>query len=391
VLYAHQPLLVWRTSQYFTKRTGDKVVDWDSFIKSFDSLSPEPTTDTDSVKDEGPLRLDRQLRGKYRGSHSLRSLLETHHEALCSNPRDKVYGLAGLADDCYGFPVDYEKSLFEVWSDTLHFLSEKGQVQDDLPQIAMLMMNALGGPNEVSPPPGITSKIELWLDLNLVGMIAHVGPTPRRLIESLSEADEWTFSMRQRANNGSDIESNERLIRQLLDAETPELPCLRVFGLAGIGSRAVCRMQDTGDVGTLESACPEPNGEFPQCPRGESHLYQLFPPTWETIGCSLGIARGNLKASDIICRIPGTDRMLLLRWEGSRHLGPRNFGYPMVSIVGAVTISEDEYLPVGATGFLDSHGPTRSLCVEAEILYSLLSEQLGETEETSYCADTNED
>ena len=140
----------------------DCELEWESFIDTvrssdtqlrnilWDSHLPEF-----SLEDTGPLRLDQQLRGKFRGSHSLRSLLETHHNALCRNPRDKIYGLAGLADDCYGFPVDYEKSLFEVWSDTLTFLQNTDQTQSDLPGLALLMMNALGGPSELAPRPGL--------------------------------------------------------------------------------------------------------------------------------------------------------------------------------------------------------------------------------------------
>jgi hypothetical protein len=60
----------------------------------------------------GPLRLDRLLRQeKYNDSHTLKRLLEEHREAKCAEPRDKVYGLVGLASDAAQFPMDYSKSL----------------------------------------------------------------------------------------------------------------------------------------------------------------------------------------------------------------------------------------------------------------------------------------
>ena len=233
----------------------DCELEWESFIQTvrsskvqlrdiiWDSHLPEF-----SLEETGPLRLDQQLRGKYRGSHSLRSLLETHHNALCQNPRDKIYGLAGLADDCYGFPVDYEKSLFEVWSDTLKFLETTDQTQSDLPGLALLMMNALGGPSELAPRPSLTSNVQLWLPLRLVGVIAHIGPTPTQCIASLSEADNWTACMRKNGRQGIDVEANERLLLTLLERKHLESPCLGVLSLAGVPYQAAYRMKDDAQL-----------------------------------------------------------------------------------------------------------------------------------------------
>ncbi|TGO60704.1 hypothetical protein BCON_0033g00160 [Botryotinia convoluta] len=52
---------------------------------------------------EGPLRLNSLLREKYSSIHTFRKLLSDHREALCKEPRDKIYGLVGLAADTIGF------------------------------------------------------------------------------------------------------------------------------------------------------------------------------------------------------------------------------------------------------------------------------------------------
>ncbi|KAK4452733.1 heterokaryon incompatibility protein-domain-containing protein, partial [Podospora aff. communis PSN243] len=72
---------------------------------------------------EGPIRLDRQLREKPEGGFALSDLLLAHVGAKCQLTHDKVYGLLGLAVDSEGFPIDYEKSLFEVWKDTVRFIN----------------------------------------------------------------------------------------------------------------------------------------------------------------------------------------------------------------------------------------------------------------------------
>ena len=86
--------LIYGADDLFVYTSRDHAIRWNAFISSV-----KQKTQIES----GPLRLDKQLRGKYQGSHSLRSLLRTHHGALCRDPHDKIYGLAGFADDCYGF------------------------------------------------------------------------------------------------------------------------------------------------------------------------------------------------------------------------------------------------------------------------------------------------
>ena len=383
----------------------DCELEWESFIQTvrsskaqlrdiiWDSHLPEF-----SLEETGPLRLDQQLRGKYRGSHSLRSLLETHHNTLCQNPRDKIYGLAGLADDCYGFPVDYEKSLFEVWSDTLKFLETTDQTQSDLPGLALLMMNALGGPSELAPRPSLTSNVQLWLPLRLVGVIAHIGPTPTQCIASLSEADNWTACMRKNGRQGVDVEANERLLLTLLERKHLESPCLGVLSLAGVPYQAAYRMKDDAQLAWgLQKAREHISGGLRHCPKGESRLYQLMPLDWETHGCSLGVARGNLMAMDIICRLPETGIMLVLRWTETGQMWIQREEGPVSSncyrIVGLAVDYNDTQLPTGSwarTRALDSPGQAVSLSVEAEVLYSLLSPQVGD-EESSYPSPCEED
>lgn len=68
------------------------------------------------------MKLHKQLSEKYKGGHKLAKLLENHQHALCKEPQDHFYGFVDLATDCIeGFPLDYQKSLFEVWKDTIMY------------------------------------------------------------------------------------------------------------------------------------------------------------------------------------------------------------------------------------------------------------------------------
>lgn len=71
----------------------------------------------------GPAVLDHLRNDKHEGSCTLKSLIINHAEAHAKDPRDKIYGLVGLSLDGRGFPMDYQKSLYEVWVDTVRFMN----------------------------------------------------------------------------------------------------------------------------------------------------------------------------------------------------------------------------------------------------------------------------
>jgi hypothetical protein len=52
-------------------------------------------------------------------------------DAKCSEPRDKVYGFLGLANDYLddSFEVDYSKSLFKIYEDVIKFYCQTRSLQ----------------------------------------------------------------------------------------------------------------------------------------------------------------------------------------------------------------------------------------------------------------------
>jgi hypothetical protein len=88
----------------------------------------------------------------------LRTLLEACERSLCQDPRDKVYGLLGLASDVKDddLPVDYSKSTFELFWDVVRFMYKqvKGNAfsmlrEKELIRFSQLMQRSLGGPFSV--------------------------------------------------------------------------------------------------------------------------------------------------------------------------------------------------------------------------------------------------
>ncbi|KAJ9413271.1 hypothetical protein QL093DRAFT_2512331 [Fusarium oxysporum] len=95
---------------------------------------------------KGPIRLERQREEKYTGSNTLLQLLQDHKEADCQDRKDKVYGLVGMASDARGFSIDYNKSVFEIWTDVMEFMNQHSLFFDrDIISIGHLVKFLLTG------------------------------------------------------------------------------------------------------------------------------------------------------------------------------------------------------------------------------------------------------
>ncbi|KAM0139211.1 hypothetical protein ACHAO1_003086 [Botrytis cinerea] len=201
---------------------GQELIDWQRFVETITLDWPYPAWITPEIMEENalsqtvPWNLYYQLRNKYDGGHKLQNLMANHRQALCKEPRDKVYGLVGLATDCYaGFPMDYRKSLYEVWKDTVIFRNYDTRVrQSDILKFGKLVRDSLGGPNittideiaddvflkipkksNLEPYFKISNPTVLKVPARLVGRIVHLGPSYVQIMTELSKTAEWRLSI----------------------------------------------------------------------------------------------------------------------------------------------------------------------------------------------------
>ncbi|KAK8048164.1 hypothetical protein PG994_009894 [Apiospora phragmitis] len=109
----------------------------------------------------GPIRLHRLRNEVVVGSCTLQALLVDHCDARCAEPRDKVYGLKGLAADADDLPVDYGKPLMEVWMDVMEFVNKKTTSKIPIMSFGALVRHLLMG-DDITPlrrvlrPQGVT-------------------------------------------------------------------------------------------------------------------------------------------------------------------------------------------------------------------------------------------
>lgn len=202
---------------------GQKLIDWQRFLETITLDWPYPAWITQGKMEENalsqtvPWSLYYQLRNKYDGAHKLQNLMANHRHALCKEPRDKVYGLVGLATDCYaGFPMDYRKTLYEVWKDTVIFRNSDLRIdQSDILKFGKLVRDSLGGPNittmkeiaddvflKIPQKPnfernfgGESNHAPLEVPARVVGRIIHLGPSYVQIMTELSKTADWRLSI----------------------------------------------------------------------------------------------------------------------------------------------------------------------------------------------------
>ncbi|RAL62187.1 hypothetical protein DID88_002671 [Monilinia fructigena] len=210
---------------------GFEVIDWQRFVETITLPWPQTMETVEQIEGPGgtrlpgtpfshtvPWKLHHQFLNKYDGGHKLQNLLVNHQQALCKEPRDKIYGLIGLATDCYaGFPMDYRKTLYEVWKDTILFKNSDTEVpQGDILRFGRLVRDSLGGPGitsmkdiaedaflkmpqkgDLGRSPKENNPTVLKIPTRLVGRIVHLGPSYEQIITDLSKTADWRLNIQR--------------------------------------------------------------------------------------------------------------------------------------------------------------------------------------------------
>lgn len=134
--------------------SGKHRLDWPDFEALIDFLKDEPRSLTHRVIPQilqsRTTRLT--LRRKAASQSSLHELLREYSDSTCTERRDKVYGILGLAADCAedavtgeasGVKPDYDKHILDVYLDALECIRATLPADNILPAAALLVLKAL--------------------------------------------------------------------------------------------------------------------------------------------------------------------------------------------------------------------------------------------------------
>jgi hypothetical protein len=314
---------------------GNFSMDWNAFIEMV-------TLHNNSC--EGPLRLNQLLQEKYSGSHTLRQLLQDHQKALCKEPRDKIYGLVGLAVDAIGFPMDYNKSLIEIWKDTMIFMNGRGLLPDtDIIPFGRLVKSLLIGDSigpleqtlrpykpQASSAPAISPRV-FKVSGFVVGCIMAIGPSTDQIISSLHKADDWAGEIQRnfKGDLGEAHRENDELMRSIIDFEKSQLAsmCFSHVGsvrwLINLGLYSnpsglapyqdLVRQAQSRDEVSIETKAQAASKSVQTSANITSHLFLVANPVHKQTPWKMGVVPSVAKAGDLLCWIHGITKALILR------------------------------------------------------------------------------
>ncbi|QUC20025.1 uncharacterized protein UV8b_04266 [Ustilaginoidea virens] len=223
---------------------GREPVEWEAFMSWLRRHHRDGVDGT-----AGPFKLDGLRRDKHRGSCSLAQLLTNHAGALARDPRDKIYGLVGLSTDGRGFPMDYGKTLLQVWCDTVHFMSRHDLLPQDTAErvrFCETVRDLLGGEQELGSVSGV---VQLYSDprrhqpfpddgnkassasdemalsglsffSECYGVIVSLGPSASEILSSIQVTDRWEAELQRlyRGDLDSAHHENDNLLRAIFDS-----------------------------------------------------------------------------------------------------------------------------------------------------------------------------
>jgi hypothetical protein len=328
------------------------TIEWDRFIEILKSkISPLTRI---------PLKLDDQRKGRFAGGHSLSNLLRTYPGALCKDPRDKIYGLIGLAADIRNdrFPIGYSKPLFEVFTDTIFFLNndENRSQQFDILDMSRLVGRTLGGSMGLQPnqPARDFSAGDISLDSRtrslrvpgwLAGRVKAIGPLHSDVVARTKKSDEWTSLI------WSGI-SDSQLRPTVLEQSELFLEVLQRFD--DVSQRTIFSFDYTITWEELKQYSIEAfeyhhgsnvGRATPQSPdsyRNGSRLFLLQPRPADVAPSWMGLAPLGTQVGDFICHIAGIERAVIIRQSPSdSHSSVAGQNHYIYQIIGCAGLARD--------------------------------------------------
>ncbi|KAI1339869.1 heterokaryon incompatibility protein-domain-containing protein [Xylariaceae sp. FL0016] len=322
---------------------GKLVFRWDLFIHMLTMHN---------CNDEAPLRLHQQLQ---ESGHTLRGLLVRYEGAKCADPKDKIYGLIGLAADARDFPtIDYKKSTYEIWEDTMVFMNKYKMLHETeiVPfghlvkkllklDVCTPMQNVIR-PFELDQDPVRMTDMESSRRVFKVrgcvlGYVMDVGPSARQVVESLTAAEWWECRVQQNYPDdlGRAHQESVSFLRRILDDD--QFHKIADCKSHSSAVRWEAYLKDYGRQyakvrNHLQEYCAE--HQYPIKPADEHHednteavsiMYQLKIPRRDVYGkywadgdpsCKMGVASKQARPGDLICLVQGIRRAVVIRNHG---------------------------------------------------------------------------
>jgi hypothetical protein len=285
------------------------------------------------------MKLHNQILEKYKTGHKLQNLLESHQQALCKEPRDHVYGFVGLATDCVdGFPLDYQKSLFEVWKDTVMYRNADLRAsRHDIMKFGSLVRKLLGGRSvatvdEISQDLAMRMALQpprresLHFSARVVGRILYMGPTYGEIIADLKKTAQWKSSVNRYIRQdylSEAMEDSDVFLEELEGVEDEDLE-----GIIAFNRDTLWKAPEMADVvpdakifegkeswrdSWKESKIPDSDDTAPNAPKEQRLILLDFLHNGLNFPGRMGLAPPEGRVGDYILQVHGIERAIIVR------------------------------------------------------------------------------
>jgi hypothetical protein len=287
--------------------------------------------------------------------------MQSYRDSLCKEPRDHIYGFVGLATDCAdGFPIGYEKPLYEVWKDVIRFKnSDERSSQLDVLGFGRLVQDLLGGKDiatatevadDIPQTPTLTKGNMLRIPSRIAGSIIAFGPTYEDIISSTQKMTQWRALINRHIKDEQRPDAREEsvlFLQVLEDVDEDDLKKISTF------DRVISWHISLSSKGAWNSRSSEgnwipgavfecfDNGELP-VPNGPNlFLLEGVKDIGKETSGKLGLVPPSARIGDYICQIHGIEKAVVVRRDGST-----------LRIVGTSVVAENARTAkeIGGTG-----------------------------------------
>lgn len=347
-------------------RWGTKSDSWDAFFQ-YAVLRCEASEIAPALK------LSNQRKGRHGDSFLLANLMEACRESLCEEARDKVYGYVGIAHDCQdgSFPIDYSKSLFELYEDVVRFQYRSVKLNaKTIVHFSQLVQRLLGGPKAMledlartrpgqpiplSAPHSIKERSSILKVTGVFGgSISTVGPSYDEIVGIPDATRSWKVVL---SKCQADLEKlrkkNEGFVRVLLELDNPDLEKIHPIDPQfswrwSKEMREILKEKDSMSRSEWELI---PVFKFgPESEEVKDGSFQQ-PHLFATRDGMIGLMPHTAREGDLLFQFWDSDAVAVVRLDGSYHM----------RIIGRAVIANEEYdssskflVPMG----LDTHPQT---------------------------------
>lgn len=292
----------------------------------------------------GPMKLNKQIQAKELDSYKLLDLVEDYQNARCTDQRDKIYGLVGLARDVHEFPIDYRKSLYDIWKDVMEAAKAAGMLEGrDIIATGRLvkftLMGSKGYPLEnllrqyvpkpeekvIIDKPGSNKAFKI--PGTVIGCVQYVGPRIEDIVADPRYQEAWEYRVQTNYQTVATSAHNEseKLLRAIVDPNGPDVSRLCFSYTSTVRWTAVRYSNEDNYVPgyVLEKVQHLQSRDFTkgepadattqsETQTGNIRLYQLHGfrggNNWR-----FGIASPQVQLGDLICWVGSTSRALVIR------------------------------------------------------------------------------